>query len=328
MVTRKEGMFPKAKTARATSVSAAAHKLPRGSGSKILLFVAKFAVTGVCFWYVFRQLDLTQVAGAFVSEKIRWVYLAALIVVMQIVLSSVRWHEIIDALGFHQGRLKYSTVIAINLVASFFSQIVPIFAGEGIRVWYVVRFGLDWKSATISVIIDRGMGVASMAVIVCFILLLLPSELTGLAGYRATVLVIYGAALLCGALGLLLLPQIAPLPVRGAYLRWLAILASTTRRMLRVADRDLHRLWDKAFLGNRHRLDVRRHGEFAGCISRPTLRCADLSGWGIRFEPQGLHRRDRRLRRHPIGRHPTGHGGHYARASCERTAHHSRRSSG
>ena len=83
----------------------------------------------------------------------------------------------------------------------------------------------------ISVVIDRGIG-AALVIALGFVILLFPSSLTALGGYREVVLVVYGGLLLAGALGLLLAPQMATLLGRWPYFRWLATLAASARRVL------------------------------------------------------------------------------------------------
>jgi hypothetical protein len=53
---------------------------------------------------------------------------------------------------------------------------------------------------------DRGVGVG-LLIVLGFVVLLFPSGLTALGGYRDVVLVVYGALILAGALGLLLVPK-------------------------------------------------------------------------------------------------------------------------
>ena len=91
--------------------------------------------------------------------------------------------------------------IAVTAIGVFFAQVLPSVAGEGVRAWLLVRLGCDWRSALTSVVIDRGVGVG-LLVAMGFVILLLPSGLTALGGYRDAVLVIYGVLLLAGAFGL------------------------------------------------------------------------------------------------------------------------------
>jgi hypothetical protein len=93
----------------------------------------------------------------------------------------------------------------------------------------MVRLGSDWRNAVTSAVIDRGIGVG-LLIAIGFVILLLPSSLTALVGYRDGVLVVYGALLLAGALGLVLAPKIVLPLSRWRYSRWFATLAVDARR--------------------------------------------------------------------------------------------------
>jgi glycosyltransferase 2 family protein len=122
-------------------------------------------------------------------------------------------------------------MIAATAVGVFFTQVLPSVAGEGVRAWLLVRLGSNWRRAVTSVVIDRGVGVA-LLVMLGFVVLLLPSGITALGGYRDLVLVVYGALILAGMLGLLLAPKIVPLLARWRYSRWVATLAVDVHRVL------------------------------------------------------------------------------------------------
>ena len=54
----------------------------RGGGAKKLaILVAKLSVTGACFWYLSRQIDLTQVLSAIPLLDFRWATFGTLVVV-------------------------------------------------------------------------------------------------------------------------------------------------------------------------------------------------------------------------------------------------------
>ena len=64
----------------------------RGGGiEKLAVFAAKLLVTGGCFWYVSRQIDLQQVLSAVPLLYFLWAAFAVLVVVLQIPLLCVRW---------------------------------------------------------------------------------------------------------------------------------------------------------------------------------------------------------------------------------------------
>lgn len=199
--------------------------------AKVALFVAKVAVTALCFWYLSRRIDVAQLLQVLPVFDVRWGVVAVLVAMLQIPLLGLRWCEILDALALRNARLTRTAVIGITAIGAFFTQVLPNIAGEGMRVWLAARLGCDWRNGVLSVLIDRGVGVGLM-VAFAFGILLVPSALTALAGYRDLVLGVYGASLLAGALGLMLTPVIAPVLERWRYSHWLGTLATAARRVL------------------------------------------------------------------------------------------------
>jgi uncharacterized membrane protein YbhN (UPF0104 family) len=205
---------------------------PRGGGAEeIAIFAAKLLVTGACFWYVARQIDLRAVLSAIPLLDFRWAAFATLAVMLQIPLVAQRWRNILDGLAARNERMTHIAMVAVTAIGVFFVQVLPSVMGEGVRAWLLVRLGCRWRAAVSSVVIDRGVGVG-LLVAIGFAILLLPSGLTALGGYRDPVLVAYAVLLLAGVLGLLLAPKIAWLLERWRYSRWIAALAADAHRVL------------------------------------------------------------------------------------------------
>src|SRR5262245_47366209 len=119
----------------------------RGGGtSKAAIFAAKLLVTGACFWYVSRQIDLKQVLSAVPLLHFRWVTFAILIVMLQTPLVGVRWCNILDALASRNASMTTRAIIAVAAIGVFFAQVLPSVAGEGVRAWLLVRLGSDWRN--------------------------------------------------------------------------------------------------------------------------------------------------------------------------------------
>jgi hypothetical protein len=203
----------------------------RGGAEKAAILAAKLLVTGACFWYVSRQIDLSQVWSAIPLLDFRWAGLAILGVMLEIPLAGLRWYNIVDALGARGPQMTRAAMIAATSVGLFFAQVLPSVAGEGIRAWLLVRLGCDWRNAVTSSVIDRGVG-AGLLIVLGFVILLLPSGFTALGGYRDVVLVGYGALILAGALGLSLAPEIVAPLARWRYSRWFATLAADVHRVV------------------------------------------------------------------------------------------------
>ncbi len=204
----------------------------RGGGlEKIAILAVKLIVTGGCFWLVSRQIDAERVLAAVPQLDLRWIGLAVLIVVIQIPLVGLRWRCVLEALNALGERMTRFAIIAVTAIGVFFTQVLPSITGDGVRTWLLVRLGANWRDAVTSVVIDRGVGVGVLLAF-GFVTLLLPSGLTALGGYRGQVLLVYGALLAAGVLGLLLVPVIAPFMARWRPSRWLARLGEDARRVL------------------------------------------------------------------------------------------------
>jgi hypothetical protein len=150
---------------------------------------------------------------------------------LEIPLVGLRWYNILDALAARDQQMTRTAMTAAASVGLFFAQVLPNVAGEGVRAWLLVRLGSNWRTAVTSVVIDRGVGVG-LLIVLGFVVLLLPSGLTALGGYRDVVLVVYGALILAGVLGLLLTPKIVSPLARWRYSRWFATLAADVHRVL------------------------------------------------------------------------------------------------
>jgi glycosyltransferase 2 family protein len=203
----------------------------RGGIEKIALFATKLLVTGACFWYVSRQIDLSQVLSTVSLLDFRWAAFAIVVVVLQIPLVAARWYNVLDALAALDARMTRVAVVAATAVGVFFTQILPSVAGDGMRAWLVVRLGCEWRNAVMSVVIDRAVGVG-LLIALGFVILLLPSGLTALGGYRHVVLIVYGLLLAAGVLALLLTPVFVPLLARWRYSRWIGTFAANAHHVL------------------------------------------------------------------------------------------------
>jgi uncharacterized membrane protein YbhN (UPF0104 family) len=202
-----------------------------GAAKKAAMLAAKLLVTGACFWYVSGQIDWRQALSTIPLLDWRWAALAILMAMLQIPLLGLRWRNIVDALAPDDPPMTRADMIAATAVGVFFAQVLPSIAGEGVRAWLLVRLGNNWRKAVTSAVIDRGVGVG-LLVAFGFVVLLLPSGLTALGGYRDLVLAVYGALLLAGTLGLLLVLKLVPLLRRWRYSRWVATLAAEAYRVL------------------------------------------------------------------------------------------------
>jgi hypothetical protein len=81
---------------------------------KLALLAVKLLVTGACFWYLWRQIDVSQVVSALALLDFRWVAFATVMVVLEIPLLALRWTNIVAALGERNERTTTTTLVAIH----------------------------------------------------------------------------------------------------------------------------------------------------------------------------------------------------------------------
>ena len=157
-------------------------RAPRRRGAdKIVVFAAKLAVTGACFWYVAQQVETGQLSSALASLDFRWSVLAVILVMLQIPLVALRWRDVLQVLVGRNERMTSAAIIRITAIGVFFAQVLPSVTGDAVRAWLVVRLGCDWRNAVTSVVIDRAVGVG-LLIALGFLILLLPSGLSALGG--------------------------------------------------------------------------------------------------------------------------------------------------
>ena len=200
-------------------------------GGRLSAVVTKLLVICACFWYLTRQVDVSRVLADLPLLEFRWIASAVVGMMLQIPLVGLRWRTIITAISALNVRTTRAAIITITAIAEFFAQVLPSVAGDGIRAWFLVRLGCAWHNAVISVLIDRAVGIG-LLVSLGFFILLLDSDLSALGEYRRQVLEVYGALLLAGAVGLLLLRKIGALLGQWRYSRWMAALAPDVHRVL------------------------------------------------------------------------------------------------
>lgn len=197
---------------------------------KIVVIAIKLAVTVACFWYVAGQIDPAALSRTFVTIDPGWIGIAIVLAVLQCPLIALRWHLILSAVPGQ--RIALAPVTAITWFSLFLGQVLPYAAGDAMRVWLVSRLGLDWRTALATVLIDRGVGVASLFACGLAIFLLPSAALPGFEGYRNLVIVVFGVVLSGAVVGLAAIPWITPLLIRWRYTHWIGTTAAMAHAVL------------------------------------------------------------------------------------------------
>src|SRR5215467_7836581 len=145
------------------------------SKGQITVFALKIAVTVACFWYLYQHIDLPELRRTLPGLDIRWVILAICLLTLQIPLLGMRWLQIAKTLRMHGRQLTFVWMSIATAIGQFFGQIMPLVAGDGVRVWFLAHFSHEWRNATISVVVDRCIGIGLLLTFT-FAILLLPSS--------------------------------------------------------------------------------------------------------------------------------------------------------
>jgi uncharacterized membrane protein YbhN (UPF0104 family) len=209
--------------------SAAPTRAPRLR--KIFGLLGKLAITLLCFWYLARGADFAEIVAASRGIHPGWAALAVLLVTLQLPLVGMRWACIIDRLQGGNAPIPRPPVIAISSAGIFFSQVLPNLVSESVRIWLLTRLGRSWRLALLSVVIDRGVGLGTLCGI-GFIVLLFPSALAALGGFRNTALALFGTALAGAGAALILARPVATLLDRHRLTRWPARLLRASHDVL------------------------------------------------------------------------------------------------
>ncbi|MFZ0422357.1 MAG: lysylphosphatidylglycerol synthase transmembrane domain-containing protein [Xanthobacteraceae bacterium] len=184
------------------------------------ILVLKIGVTLMCFWYLFQHLNVAELRDTLPGFEFRWAILAVVLLTLQIPLVSLRWLEIARVLKMAD-RPAYLWMTAAAAIGQFFGQILPLAAGDGLRIWFFTRFGGNWRDAVMSVTIDRCVGVGLLLVL-SFAILLFPSSLGLFGGHWDDVIIALGAALLVGVVVLVSGALLLPTSTDRCYVEWVA----------------------------------------------------------------------------------------------------------
>ncbi|EAQ36384.1 hypothetical protein NB311A_20641 [Nitrobacter sp. Nb-311A] len=167
----------------------------------ILLLVIKIAVSIALLVLALRKVDFSDVAARIDLVTLWWLIFALAAVLLQIFFGALRWREIAQLCG---APLTIWHAFRLNMIAAFFNQALPSsVGGDAMRVWFVGRGGAGWRAAGYSVLIDRAIGLAVLAVLIAGSL---PWSLRLIADPHGRVaLLLVDVAAIAGGIGFLVL---------------------------------------------------------------------------------------------------------------------------
>ncbi len=148
--------------------------------SSFIGFVLKVALTVAAFWFALRGVEFSDLTKTIQQQKIDGLAFAALCVLCQVALGGARWRYILVSLS-EMGKAVISTWNAVRLyyISVFFSSCLPgTVGGDVVRIWITKSDHIPLSLSVNSIILDRLIALAALAVIV-FAMLPMLAEVIG-----------------------------------------------------------------------------------------------------------------------------------------------------
>ena len=143
----------------------------------------KVGVTLLLLAWITRMVDFTALAAALRHLDLAVFGAALVLVVAQQLVLAWRWHRIVNWLG---GRWSLAQSLRWVFVGLFFNQALPTaVGGDAVRMWALHRHGMPPQVAFGSVAVERGSGLALMALMIVAAVVLVPNGVGGPAVQHA-----------------------------------------------------------------------------------------------------------------------------------------------
>src|SRR5262245_15599536 len=202
---------PPSLAAESTPAAAAAEPTRR---SRALVFtLVKIGLSALALCFLAFTVDLAA-AWRHMASQSPWLVAAAVIALSgQVVLGALRWHTILASLG---ARASVRDTLRVFYVAAFFSNWLwgGAVAGDSVRTWLSLRMQMRVMRAITSVLLDRAVAVAGVAILVIVTAPLFAARLGGTAtGWAAWTAWVPAAAAGVVLIGIGVATQIHRLPL-------------------------------------------------------------------------------------------------------------------
>ncbi|MCW8916557.1 MAG: flippase-like domain-containing protein [Magnetovibrio sp.] len=140
---------------------------------KHLLLALKFFVSFGVIFVLLNTMNTDTLMDIITSAKIDMVLWAAVVVAIQVLAATSRWHTVIIAIN---SVLSYGRCLWLYTIGLFFNQLLPSsVGGDAVRIYKAYKSGLTLKSSVHSVMLERA---ATMLGLVVVFVLTLPKFLT------------------------------------------------------------------------------------------------------------------------------------------------------
>ncbi len=130
---------------------------------KLLPLALKGAVSVSLLYFALKGVNWGVIAERLNRVDAGWLSAILVAVNLQVFLGAWRWREIADRCGV---QISFATASRYSFIAAFFNQtLLSSVGGDAARIWLLGR-QTGWKNATYSVLLDRILGLAALALMV------------------------------------------------------------------------------------------------------------------------------------------------------------------
>jgi uncharacterized membrane protein YbhN (UPF0104 family) len=193
---------------------------------RILLWLGRLAVSTAALGIVWKSAAIPGLFGRWTQGNAAQLIAAALLLLLLTLLNAARWRMVVRTA---QVEIGFWQALRFTLAGMFFNQtLFPSLAGEVAKIWLARRAGIPIGVTAATVIVDRALALAGLALLAGFILMI------GGAAFLGTTLslpLLALVVLIAGTLALLMGFDRLPLPRTWIGLHWLGGLADMTRHM-------------------------------------------------------------------------------------------------
>lgn len=182
----------------------------RHGGRQLLLFLLKLTASASLIAFLVGRIGAAAV-GEQLARLPLWAFAAAVVLqIGQVALVALRWTLVGGQLGLPLG---FADSFRMWMVSQFFGQVLPSsFGGDAVRLAIAVRAGMSWRAVLNSILADRVVGLAVLA-----LLAVLLSPLAFAQGVGRGVglsIIAYAAIVLSVAAAIVLFPIVVPATLR------------------------------------------------------------------------------------------------------------------
>jgi len=166
--------------------------------NRTLLLLVKLVLSVGLLVYLLQSVDLSDVASHVILGQHDLFFVAILVYIVVVLLSTWRWQILLNAIG---GGLPFKTLISSYMVASFFGNFLPSnVGGDVVRVRDSAKAAGSHTASLTVAFLDRVVGFVALYFIAAPAYLLGGSLVRGLAGARVILLGLTALFLVLGAI--------------------------------------------------------------------------------------------------------------------------------